>query len=511
MDGKENAYYIYDCSMGQWLTYDVQENYSTQQIKGQGETNFIKLSETQNKQAFFIATPINGGYEFQIVNTQGVAPSTPWFLNYLGGFTANINNTIGIYWQNGGQDAGSVWVLATPPSSAGIEAATTEPSEAGDNRLEHVFTLHNGYGAGVDFTMTPSATEDGHFVFYHADKENAFYIYDYSLGKWLTYTARESYTKSTEKTEKYGEKDFITLSDTKDQYFYITSCQTHGIGGYQIQPYTTSGTVADVYLNYYTGTDNNKTNTLGFYTHDGNNDTGSLWRLDKTDPHTKTISELDEKSQFSQFSDVNVTLTRTLKSGSWNTFCVPFNVSESMLTSVFGTDCKLREFTSMDEDGKTLKFTEAKKIEAGKPYLLNPAHDVTNPTFSNVALSDTKAQTVTNNGYSMVGTYGTTTLAIGGTNLFITASNQFKKPQDDKNNHNKLKGLRAYFVVPVGTNSNTLRVFIADNTTAIDAIHRDDALQDANIYNLQGQCVGTSLEGLSRGVYIRNHKKFVVR
>ena len=68
--------------------------------------------------------------------------------------------------------------------------------------------------------MTPSATEDGHFVFYHVpNKENAFYIYDYSLGKWLTYTAKESY--NTNNAEKYGEKDFIRLSDKKDQYFYI--------------------------------------------------------------------------------------------------------------------------------------------------------------------------------------------------------------------------------------------------------------------------------------------------
>lgn len=509
VEGKDNAYYIYDCSMGQWLTYDVKDDYGTA-TKGAGKKSYIKLSETQNTQAFFVATQINGGYEFQLVNTQGVVTSTPWYLNYYGGFNGNENNTVGIWWHDGGKDQGSLWFLSTPPSSADIKTSTTEPSEAGDDRLDNVFTLHNGYGAGVDFTMTPSATEDGHFVFYHVPNvENAFYIYDYSLGKWLDYDKRESYNPNNE--QMHGEKDFIKLSDNKDNYFYITDCETRGIKGYQIQPYTTSGEVSDVYLNYYLGSDYNKTNTLGFYTHDGNKDTGSLWKLDATDPHAKTISELDTQDQYSYLCDVNVTLTRSLKSGCWNTFCVPFNVSESNLESVFGSGYKLREFTSMDEDGKTLKFTEATQIEAGKPYLLNPAQDVTNPTFKNIVLSDKKAQTVEHEGYSMVGTYGTATLAIDGTDLFVTADNRFKKPMDAQSNHNLLKGLRAYFIVPTGTNSDALRVFIADNATAIDTIHRDATQQDAPVYDLQGQCVGTSLEGLSRGVYIKNHKKIVVK
>lgn len=75
-----------------------------------------------------------------------------------------------------------------------------------------------------------------------------------------------------------------------------------------------------------------------------------------------------------------------------------------------------------------------------------------------------------------------------------------------------MKGLRAYFIVPAGTNAAALRVKIDGTLTSINAI--DGALlqvEAAPVYNMQGQRVGNSLEGLPRGVYVQNGKKYVVR
>ncbi len=511
VEGKDNAYYIYDCSMGQWLTYEVKDDYGKAD-KGTGQKNYIKLVNTKDSASSFVITEKNNGYEIRLVDTKGELPSTPWYLNYYGGYKDYGNNTIGIWWHDGGKDDGSLWFLGTPHSTEQIAVATTEPDKAGDRRLENVFTMHNGYNAGVGRDMKPTAEDDGHFVFYQVDGiKDAYYIYDYSKGKWLTYDKKESYKTGT---GDYGEKDFVQLSDTMGNYFYITSCATRGVTGYQIQPYTTSGAAALVYLNYYTGAHLNKTNTLGFYTHDGNRDSGSLWKLDATDPHEKPISEEGTNSKFDYLGDVNISLTRTLKAGVWNTFCVPFNISAARITSVFGEGCKVREFTSVeDEDGKnTLVFSEAKAIEAGKPYLVNPDRDIQNPTFQYATLLEQTAQSVEKDGYSMVGTYGQATLTTDGTNLFLTASNRFKKPKDAQDKHNVLKGLRAYFVVPNGTNEAKMYALIDGEPTAIEDIDSDGPAQEKSaIYNIQGQYMGTNLEKLGRGVYIQNGKKFIVK
>lgn len=74
-----------------------------------------------------------------------------------------------------------------------------------------------------------------------------------------------------------------------------------------------------------------------------------------------------------------------------------------------------------------------------------------------------------------------------------------------------MKGLRSYFVVPSGTNYAALRVDIDGTPTSVDAIDGAMLVVVAPVYNLQGQCVGNSLNGLPRGVYVQNGKKYVVR
>lgn len=519
--GKDNAYYIYDCSAGQWLTYEVQDSYG-ETIKGKGTPSYVKLDSIKNVKAYFIITSASTGYLIELVNNAGERPGTRWYLNYFGGYDDKTKeNTLGIYWHgwdsnsNGYHDAGSVWILATPPSSDTILIASTKPSDAAaaDKRLENVFVMHNGYGAGVGLEVKPTTEEDehGHFVFYKGSGENEYYIYDYSKGKWLTYGKRDSY--NTSGATMYGEYNFVQLSDTRANSFYIThvTCNKGNVRGYQIQPYNTKGEPENVYLNYYWGAQKNQNNTIGFYTHPGTIDLGSLWTLEATDPHKRTIDEEGTNSQFAYLGDVDVSLKRTLKAGSWNTFCLPFSVSASSVASVLGQDCKLREFTSADAGSKTLSFTEATQIEAGKPYLVKPDAGVTNPTFPCRIIQEGEAQKVEHEGYGMVGTYGRAVLTIDGTNLFLAADNVFKKPKDAQNKHNVLKGMRAYFTVLSGTNEAQVHAIVEGELTAIDAVADDADVQPSPVYDLQGRYMGNSLSGLGRGVYVQNGHKFVVK
>lgn len=48
-------------------------------------------------------------------------------------------------------------------------------------------------------------------------------------------------------------------------------------------------------------------------------------------------------------------------------------------------------------------------------------------------------------------------------------------------------------------------------TTGISQIEDLKKALQGKVYDLQGQCVGTSLKGLSRGVYVVNGKKIIIK
>ena len=48
-------------------------------------------------------------------------------------------------------------------------------------------------------------------------------------------------------------------------------------------------------------------------------------------------------------------------------------------------------------------------------------------------------------------------------------------------------------------------------TTGISQVEGIKKALQGKVYNLQGQCVGSSLQGLSKGVYIINGKKLIIK
>ena len=48
-------------------------------------------------------------------------------------------------------------------------------------------------------------------------------------------------------------------------------------------------------------------------------------------------------------------------------------------------------------------------------------------------------------------------------------------------------------------------------TTGISQVEGIKKTLQGKVYNLQGQCVGSSLQGLSKGVYIINGKKVIIK
>ena len=210
---------------------------------------------------------------------------------------------------------------------------------------------------------------------------------------------------------------------------------------------------------------------------------------------------IDENKDFTSPSNdiqnVTVRLVRTLSASNWNTFAIPFNIPD------FNGSIRKYEHA----EGTTMVFVED-YIEAGKPYLVKPEESIVNPVFTNVTLSATPPQNVEEGGYSFNAIYSPTNIySADRTNRFLKSDGYLYYPTDE--DAGRLKGMRAYFVVPDG--NATVKVNPDGTATAIDDLIIMNDLRDNKVYDVSGRMVSNDLRSLPRGIYIVNGKKIVVR
>ena len=232
-------------------------------------------------------------------------------------------------------------------------------------------------------------------------------------------------------------------------------------------------------------------------------------------PKEYTLDETKTKNVIEGCAYANVTLQRTLEASHWNSFCVPFALDAEQVAQYFGEGTQLRTYEG-NCNNNIVYFATVDNIEAGKPYIMKPGNAVVqNPTFEGVSMVATgldengnpqavgDASTV-----QMKGIYNHVTLVQDKTNIYIGAGNKFYYPADAE--ACQMNGLRAYFIVPEGTDIKKLRANLDGATTSLGEIF-DTEESNTPVYNLQGQCVGNSLSTLKSGIYVQNGKKVVVK
>lgn len=232
-------------------------------------------------------------------------------------------------------------------------------------------------------------------------------------------------------------------------------------------------------------------------------------------PKEYTMDETKTKNVIEDCAYANVTLQRTLEASHWNSFCVPFALNKDQVTQYFGEGTQLRTYEG-NCNNNIVYFATVDNIEAGKPYIMKPGNAVVqNPTFEGVSMVATglddngnpqavgDASTV-----QMKGIYNHVTLVQDKTNIYIGTGNKFYYPADAE--ACQMNGLRAYFIVPEGTDIKKLRANLDGATTSLGEIF-DTEESNTPVYNLQGQCVGNSLSTLKSGIYVQNGKKVVVK
>ena len=221
---------------------------------------------------------------------------------------------------------------------------------------------------------------------------------------------------------------------------------------------------------------------------------------------------LDENSvnTIEAYENANVTLKRTFyKDGEWNTLCLPFAVADAK-TAFDGAE--LREVDTKKSNGNTIVFKEATAIEAGKPYLIKWANSSAaavnvEKKFEGVTLVAAATPVEVNEGISFKGFYKMTEAnELGASVAAIGAGNKLFKVTEGK-----MKGFRAAFVLSSGAEATKYNVVIDGTATGIEDLVIDGVKANGRVYNLNGQYVGNSLNGLQPGLYIQNGKKIVVK
>ena len=246
-----------------------------------------------------------------------------------------------------------------------------------------------------------------------------------------------------------------------------------------------------------------------------------VWKnSDMTEHQTVKEITLDENSDniVEEAKNVNVTLKRTLYGdGGWNTLCVPFSLTAAQVTAAFGNDVELRKLSSIE--GTTLKFVSTDIITAGEPCLIKVAKDGSTYNFEGVAtiaVANNKDYTfsMVSGDIQFLGIYSpmdvVTVNPAGpstGYYAFLGEGNKFFKAQAET----KMKGFRAFFLVPNNVPSNALKAVIDGTATDIEDLVIDGVKANGRVYNLNGQYVGNSLNGLQPGLYIQNGKKIVAK
>lgn len=260
-------------------------------------------------------------------------------------------------------------------------------------------------------------------------------------------------------------------------------------------------------------------------------------------------------------------LGRKLINNAWNSIMLPVNLTRQQLQLAFGNNVKLSEKNpEASEDPYIIEFKsidisgtpeETVVLKAGVPYIIKPSNLYTttpkeggdtyevrkranNSLYGNITFTepyytinqvtlDTEvdAATVTGNGGNAYdcgkagdlyfkGTYTMQNNLIPAGSYLLSDGKWYHMTVDVKS----VKGFRTW-LEPVNGPSNVNVQFSidgvidGDTTNSIEGIENGfNSKADNKVYNMNGQLVrngSTSLEGLPKGVYIVNNKKYIVK
>jgi len=261
----------------------------------------------------------------------------------------------------------------------------------------------------------------------------------------------------------------------------------------------------------------------------------------------------------------SVTLNRTFKKGQWHSLTLPFRITQRGVEKIFGTDTQIILFDKAETAGGALKlkfiYHEIQNILPGYPYLIRPTLDYSGNTTPGISdptctlSADGQSITsftvvgktitpridpvvITDGGYTAKGTEGYSTATetaindkseeVHGYSEHYKEGDIFLSDSDGKlyisKGNSYGKGYRSYIRKDDTTLPAAKRIEmsysgvedggVGDTPTEITfaelAPETVKAMGFTGVYNLNGQKVAGTTNGLPAGIYIVNGQKYVV-
>ncbi|MBO6217834.1 MAG: Ig-like domain-containing protein [Prevotella sp.] len=211
---------------------------------------------------------------------------------------------------------------------------------------------------------------------------------------------------------------------------------------------------------------------------------------------------------------------RTFAADKWVGVVLPFSMSATQVEKTFGAGTSIVHFNRVE--GRKLYLTKHshQMIVAGTPVIIKPTKDAT--------ISDLYAQVEAENvdemaagSYTFTGSYDRGTVKQYDY-YFGTSGNLIQRKSSGTM---ELKPARAWLSSPGGAEGAKALEIAFDNfdeNTVIDGIEfiidgvseNENSFDNTSVYGVNGQIIrknSTSLEGLPKGIYIVNGKKYVVK
>ena len=202
-----------------------------------------------------------------------------------------------------------------------------------------------------------------------------------------------------------------------------------------------------------------------------------------------------------------VELRRSLHEG-WNTFCVPFALTQAQLENAYGVDVKAKKLANVDSDNGTLTLqfeAEAEGgIQANVPYLIRVSAPIASTVFTGVTIVKALAEpSTTLSGCTFQACYHSTPVAAETGNYALSASGgSFKAVTEAM----EIPAMQAYIILPTDGATYLFDYYEPADEVGISGVKADEA--EGEWYNLQGVRVA---EPTGKGLYLRGGRKVWVK
>lgn len=202
-------------------------------------------------------------------------------------------------------------------------------------------------------------------------------------------------------------------------------------------------------------------------------------------------------------------LNRTFNPSQLYTMCLPFDLSKDMITEIFGNETKVFLYDGYQNGELSFSTVKEGVLNAGMPFLMRPEYYVEQPTFADVTVRSTTAQTVCGGEWDLCGTFGSLELVADGTQLFLIADGTLAKPKADSR---PMRGFRCYLKKHTGTVNGSAQlpsVTIDGETNAIKTAEYAAPTSGTTAYSLSGMKLNAGCKTANGGIMIIDGKKFI--